>query len=213
MRILVYTGYDNNPRYREMGDYSSGNKLIYSQKHNYSFLCERSYEGYNRNISWFKIKRIMDEMFKYDWIFWSDADSLIANLDIKIEDIINLPGKDSTHVMVPEREELKIPSGDKFFVVSDDEWANLGPCLGGFLIKSCPIAYKFLQDIYNTTEFEEGPWWDQHAAHKFWKQDRDYSAGLKVVSRVFLNSFSDYKPNAFMIHDKFHFTNGRVVPK
>lgn len=196
-----------------MGDYSSGNKLLYAQKHNYSFLCERNYKDYNRNISWFKIKKILESMWKYDWIFWSDADSLILNLETKIEDIINLPGKESTHVMTPDRSSINIPNGEKFFIVSDDEWANLGPCLGGFLIKSCTTAYKFLEDIYSSTEFEEGPWWDQHAAHKLWKSEPKYLSGLKVVSKVFLNSFNDYRQDSFMIHDKFHLENGRVVPK
>ncbi len=214
MKILVYTGYDEATRYKEMGNYSSGNKLLYSQRNNYSFLCERDYSNYARNVSWFKIKRILSLLGEYDYIFWSDADSLILKHETRLEEIIELKGKQTTHVMTPDREEINLSEdGDKWFIASDDEWANLGPCLGGFLIKNHPTARKFLEEIYASTEFEDGPWWDQHAAHKLWKTNPEYLSGLKVVSRVFMNSFADHKQDSFLIHDKFHIENGKVVPK
>lgn len=216
MKILVYTGYDENPKYEMMGNVSSFNKLVYCQKHGYSFLSERDYFQYQRNISWFKIGKILQLLDNYDWIAWFDADTLINNMEQKLEDfIISDNCKKNTYLRVNEMsvETPLEPSKEKWFICSDDEWANLGPCLGGFLIKNCPESKKFLTDVYNYTKFENHNWWDQAAAHQLWFDNREYRDGLKVLSRVFLNSFSDFKQDSFLIHDKFHIENGKIVPK
>lgn len=217
MKILVYTGYDETPRYEHMGNASSFNKMAYCQKNNYSLLVERDYGNYTRNISWYKIYKILKLIDDYDWVCWMDADTLINNPEIRLEDLImpHEKEKDSTYLRI--NEESKLVSIDKnkekWFIASDDEWANLGPCLGGFLVKNCPEAKSFLWNVYKQNQFENHNWWDQAAAHYLWDSSKNYLDGLKVLSRVFMNSFSDFKQDCFMIHDKFKVENGKIIPK
>ena len=216
MKILIYTGYNETPRYKIMGDFSSIDKHFYAQKHGYSFLSERQYDKYPRNISWYKIWKILKMIDDYDYICWMDADTLIQNPSIKIEDLINQEEqKDHTYLRIKEesiKTDLK-KNNNKWFICSDDEWANLGPCLAGFIIKSCSESKSFFWRIYQKYEFDKHPWWDQGAAHALWHENPEDLKGLKVLSRVFMNSFADYKQDSFLIHDKFSILDGRVIPK
>jgi len=213
MKILVYTGYNNSPRYKEMGDFSSLNKLQYCQKHGYEFLCHRNYEGYKRPISWYKILSIMDLITEYDWVFWTDADSFIVNMDIKLEDIINSQGKEKTTLRIDEKNiETKLTSNKPSFICSDDE---LGPCMANFFTAGCDDIAQMLSDIYwKLPQFENHPWWDQGAAHYLWHTEPKWLDFIKILPKAKLHrAFHDYQPGDFIIHDKFHLKDGKVVPK
>src|SRR3990167_9711436 len=138
MKILVYTGYDN--AFKFVGDITSPNKFLYARKYDYEFLMTRDYRGFDRPISWYKIKKIRELLPYYDWIFWTDADSCIMNYDLSLDHLINnnferkndinispLGGAPPVTINLPPLKEVN-------YIISEDAFQ---PCMGNFLIRNC----------------------------------------------------------------------------
>ena len=64
-------------------------KKNYCRHHNYSCLIYKINENdYEHKNGWIKIYKLLELLNNYDYIFCSDADVIITNRDIRIEDII-----------------------------------------------------------------------------------------------------------------------------
>lgn len=75
--------------------HSIKNILAYCNVYDYAFIVYD--EVFNDDVSpcWNKIPAIMNNLQKYDYLVWIDADAIINNFNISIESIIDLsPGKD-----------------------------------------------------------------------------------------------------------------------
>ncbi len=78
-------------KYNKTVNSSIENKRKYCEKHGYDFICIKKSLDKNRPIPWSKIK-LLSNIFKtkkYKWVFWTDADSLIMNFNIKLEELID----------------------------------------------------------------------------------------------------------------------------
>ena len=67
------------------------NKRKYCEMHGYDFVIADTILDLSRPISWSKIlllSKLMQES-SYKWLFWTDADSLIMNPAISVEDLID----------------------------------------------------------------------------------------------------------------------------
>merc|ERR1711907_480059 len=63
-------------------------KKIYCERNGYDFIyIDRILDTF-RKPHWSKILALQTYLNKYDWIFYSDADTHIMNLDFKLENII-----------------------------------------------------------------------------------------------------------------------------
>ena len=51
-------------------------KQKYCALHGYDFICIRETIDPSRQHAWQKIKAIQQTLENYDWVFWSDADSI-----------------------------------------------------------------------------------------------------------------------------------------
>lgn len=92
MKIAILTLY--TPSIRDYASLSETNKKEYAKIHGYDFLVYRKSLDNNRAPSWSKIILIKKFLSKYDWVFWTDADSLIMDMNFCLEDIIKKhPGK------------------------------------------------------------------------------------------------------------------------
>jgi hypothetical protein len=81
-------------------------------------------------IGWAKVYAMKDAFEKYhdcEWIFNTDCDSMITNMDIKLEDIIKEYADENTHVLIP----------------ADCNGINCG----NMFIKNSPIGKAFLDTI------------------------------------------------------------------
>jgi len=119
------------PNIREMGEIAETNRKRYCQLHNYEWRC--CYESLNTSIHpvWSKLLWLISLMQenKYVWIQWTDADSLVMNMQITLEGLI------------PQNEPTKN------IVASKDLWTGFNA--GQFLIRSCKWSEQFLKDAYN----------------------------------------------------------------
>lgn len=202
MKILVMTGFDNNGGYEDVGLLSAPNKAKYAFKHGYDFICKRNYEGYDRPISWFKIKHIIDLLPSYDYIFWTDADCVITNYNIRIEDLINnsidrpnkvfiSPHIHSVEVNLPKLEETN-------YIIAHDYYS---PCMGNFIIKNCKWSIDFFTSIYNQTQFMNDPIWDNRGQDYLFYHHPELMKDVKFVPKYLINSMIyDWKHGDFLIH-------------
>jgi hypothetical protein len=204
MKILVYTGFDDNRGFRNFGIDSTLSKARYALKNNYDFLCTRDYTGYDRPISWFKIKKILELLPNYDYIFWSDADAVITNHAIRIEDIISKEIERPKSIMVspetsPRQFSMEIPPLKSIdYVIAYDDYS---PCMGNFIIRNCEWSMNFFSKIYEKTEFMNDPIWDNRAQDNLIYHDKSISEHIKYVPKKMINSFIyDWTRGDFLIH-------------
>src|SRR5437016_1374629 len=67
------------------------NKHLYCKKHGYDFFCCEDSLDASRPICWSKIPLALKilNLSNYKWVVWIDADTLVMNLDIPLEEIID----------------------------------------------------------------------------------------------------------------------------
>lgn len=89
-KIAVLTSITNN-KYLDRYKTAIEIKKNYCKYHNYKFILHKVDENdtkYRLKKGWLKIYKLLDIIEKYDYVFCSDADVIITNRDIRIEDII-----------------------------------------------------------------------------------------------------------------------------
>lgn len=163
-KIAIISLYDKN--YRNIGQYSDRNKKQYSVKHDYDYIVYHHLLDETRPAAWSKILALLNHLKDYEWLYWSDADSLIMNMSIKLESLI-----DNNFNMIISRE---VGSG------------NLNT--GSFLIKNCVWSEKLLQRIYKQSDFINHMWWEQAALKFVFAQDPSLLAKVKILHQRALNS-------------------------
>lgn len=123
-------------RSRDFGDVLSitwPNKQAYAEKHGYDLFDESKFLDTSRPPSWSKIKavqRLLNEE-NCDWVFWLDADTVIMNSDIRIEEFLPIDGPD--FLVAPEKND-KINAG-------------------AWLIRNTPWAHEFLNTWWNMESY------------------------------------------------------------
>lgn len=169
------------------------NKESYCQLHGYDFICGKDTLSPKRPISWSKIPLILKVMKETScqWIFWSDADALIMNFNIAIEELIDQ---------------------DYHFIVTQD-FNDIN--MGHFLIRNCEWSQRFLEKVYSRTEFIHHPWWEQMAVIQELRQNEEWRAFTRIIPQRAMNSYCEeillpcrgfldpqevYQPGDFVLH-------------
>lgn len=135
MTIGLVTAYSE--KFSPMERVSGPNKIRYAERHGYRYYPMEtvpSEHKYGRHPSWFKIPSIMDAMEKFDWIWWSDADVIVSNLDMGFDDLID--------------EEHDIIGGQ--FIIYSRGFATMHT--GSFLIRCTEWSHRFLGWLANSRE-------------------------------------------------------------
>ena len=68
----------------------------------------------SRKAHWTKLKALRENLNKYDWIFYSDADAHIMNYDKKLEDFITAFSRDKNTFLIISRDNVCLNSGNFF---------------------------------------------------------------------------------------------------
>jgi mannan polymerase II complex MNN10 subunit len=125
--MIVFTTLHND-EFKLLADLTLPNKKTYCEKHNYPLIINTD-NWHNIPIGFEKaylIKDAFDTFPDCEWVFFSECDTLITNMDIKLEDIIK--------------------NEEKHFVITTD--IN-GINAGSFFIKNSHEGNEFLQDMFN----------------------------------------------------------------
>ena len=157
--------------------------------HGYDFICG-GYEVYDKNrpIPWSKLSYCKKYLAFYDYIFCSDADVMIMNGSIKLEDIIN--------------DYME----DKLIMLTRDGCGNINT--GNMFLKNSRETFKILAMIYSQEEYiNHLPWENQGFIHLYETNDwiRKRTKLIENNSNLF-NSYIigneklRYKKGDFLIH-------------
>jgi len=184
LKIGLLTGYD--AAQRELAAISSPNKAEYCRRHGYSFL-ERT-DGFDprRHPVWGKVKFLRELLPAYDWLFWSDADSLILRPSTPLE------------LFLPDDRDPDPPD-----VVIGFEDFGLGVFhinAGQFFVRNSRWSRKFLDDWYAVDQFEDDALREQRALiHLI--ESRDLSSRVRLVPQRRFNSYPiNYRDGDFLLH-------------
>jgi mannan polymerase II complex MNN10 subunit len=162
------------------------NKKRYCERQGYDFICAYETLDGSRHPAWSKLKLIERHLNDYQWVFWTDADSLVMNMDVRLETLVDQ---------------------NCWLVISKD--CN-GVNSGQFLIRSCPESREFLQQCYAMEQFIDHPWWEQAAIQHYLNTHPSCLQCVKVVPQRRINSYppsiagaardSCYRRGDFVIH-------------
>lgn len=165
------------------------NKRAYCQKHGYDFIVGTESLDKRRPFAWSKVLLLLKVMENptYKWVFWTDADSLIMNTAIPLEDLID---------------------DNYYFIISFDKLSNVVNS-GQFFLKNCPESKAFLKRVYDHIECIRHPWWENQAIILELQRDKNLKKNTKIIAQRLINSYPsesnrgieiDYHPGDFIVH-------------
>lgn len=173
--IAVLSLFDE--RFAPLAALSVPNKRRYAERHGYAYLEEREVLDPSRPAAWSKIPALLRHLPDYDWIFWSDVDSLIMNPALPLESFL-----DPAYDMVASED----PSGLN---------------TGHFLLRRSEWSVRFLTETYGQVEFVHHPWWEQRAMLHLLGESPAHAARVKILTKRALNSYRwDFCDGDFLIH-------------
>jgi hypothetical protein len=162
--LTIVQQYDSY--FSKLAKLTTENKLQYANKYGHAFLDYQ--QELNPSDAWYWhntlgiLKAIHDTRTKGEWIFWTDVDSLIMNMDFDIEAIIkSVPT--TTQIIaslwcLPSENNLYDLSKDiKIKKVGFDVGEMYQIHTGNFLVRRSTLAVSLLKTIYEDIRFRERP--------------------------------------------------------
>lgn len=154
------------------------NKKDYAKLHGYHLFDASHLIDTSRPPAWSKIKAVshlLGPSMACEWVLWTDADTVIMNSDIRIEDI--LPADAS-----------------KDLLVASDKGGGYNS--GVFLFRNSEWSLQILQEWWEMTEFVQPPGLSlsgDNAAMKALLRDmKDFEEHVLVPPRCTFNSFAKF---------------------
>jgi len=184
MNICVVTLYTKEIEH--WSKYGLINKKLYC-RNRYDFRSFSKSLDKNRPPTWSKLIAIERILSQYDWIFWTDADSLIMNKNILLEQFID--------------------KKFNFIVGSDHNGVNTGH----FFIKNCEWSFDLLHRCYEQKQFinVKSEMCDEQGAFRhLCDTNPKVKSKVKILSQRKLNSYrpghaetgGEYEFGDFIIH-------------
>jgi hypothetical protein len=152
-------------------------KRAYAAKHGYDFI----YGGADvwdrsRPAPWSKLNFIQKYLDSYDYLFWSDADVIIMNTDLRLEDHI-----------------LPLLPANKDMLWCRDVCDNINN--GNMLLRGRSAWLKdFLQRAYAQTDLVNHIWWDNAGMLRLYESNATDKAMIET-------SAEHWKFNAYLFKD------------
>ena len=113
-------------------DATWNNRMAYAAKHNYALINASELIDVQRPPAWSKILAVQDAMTTgCDWVFWMDADALIMNSEIRLEEI--LPSNPDANLVITQ----------------DVNGFNAGM----WLMRNSPWSIDFLREWWSMTHY------------------------------------------------------------
>lgn len=177
--IGVLTGYDVAQRC--LAAVSSPNKAQYCARHGYRFIEETGEFDSSRVPAWSKLLFLGKHLRDHDWIFWSDADSLIMDGAVRLEQFL-----DEDYDLIITREDLDVGTGN----------VNAGQ----FFLRNSDWSFWFLEEVWAQTQFIGHPMEEQAAMiHLLCTQN--LSRHVKILTQRSFNSYPlNYCAGDFLLH-------------
>lgn len=178
-KISIVTFYTPNlEEYAKLTDIS---KEAYCKKHNYKYFKHNERTLEDRHPYWEKPNALLAHFDDSEYVVWTDADVIIANLDFDIATLFD--------------------DKDKVIYMSKDRngWNN-----GVFCVKTNDIGKEFLLDTNNNySNFKNHRWPEQQCMG--YLMDNKYKEYVKELPYKVWNSYgcnriNPYTPGDFIMH-------------
>lgn len=114
----------------------------------------------SRPAAWSKLDLLLKHMDrnKFDWLFWNDADTILKNKDIKLQDLFKSSGVNDKHD----------------FVITRDGRGYINT--GNFFVRVSNYAKDFLNKLKKMTFFNDCRWYEQAAFVYLYRRNYKYIA-------------------------------------
>lgn len=155
----------------------------YVKRHGYTRITDESVYDPSRAFSWSKVKLLQKYLSEYDFLVWMDADVLVTNPEIRLEAF------------------MAMIKPDAFMFIGHD-FQNLNA--GILIIRNCPIAHEFLQDVWNKTEYINHIWWEQAAIIELQKTPK-YNPYIHILPHEHINIMNSFH---YQIDPRVHWLPG-----
>jgi hypothetical protein len=194
-RILVLTLCIGEDYRRKLGNCLKS-KEEYCKRHGYTYILGgEEYWDRDRPFSWSKVPFMIAQIKKametgaYDYIWMSDADVWITNMDLRIEDQI-----------------LPLFSAGKDLLMTFDTCHHINA--GNIVWRPCAWALDFLERSYKRPDAIYHIWWENKAFCDLFEENEDDREHLEVTAKSYM--FNAYLmgmpgerlwlPGDFLIH-------------
>ena len=143
MNICVIMFYDDNVKF--YGDINYKINKLYCDKYNLKIILSREKKYSNRHSAWERLPLMLDNITKFDYLIWIDADAFFYNDAPNIIDFINT-------------------NKNINFIFSND-FGNRNINTGIFIVKNSQYSIDFLskwaydEELYKNNPYPQ--WWDQ----------------------------------------------------
>jgi mannan polymerase II complex MNN10 subunit len=118
MRIAIVTLFTEE--IADYGEIGASNKQAYARRHGYDCFVYRERLDRSRHPAWSKLDAIKRHLPNYDWVFWTDADSLVMNGKRTLESII-VGHEDKDMILTWEVGESSVNTGE--WLVRNTAWS------------------------------------------------------------------------------------------
>jgi hypothetical protein len=143
MRICVVMYYDE--AIKEYGEINYNINKLYCAKYNIPIFLSNTRTYSNRHAAWEKLPLVLNQLARYDYVIWIDADAHFYNDAPNIVDFINA-------------------NNNKHIIFSKD-FGNNGINSGVFIVKKSKYSIDFLNKwAYDEKLYNNNPlpgWWEQ----------------------------------------------------
>ena len=189
--FLTFHTLDYNCAY--YAEMTCANKANYCERHGYTFYNYNTFEE-KFSVEWSKIIYCLKLLQKHDWLFWSDADAMITNLTIKLEDFLD----DSVNAITSK--DINGMNTGHFFL-KNSEWSML------FLKELYNLRVRFENKDPEIKANQHGQFTDQDAMIYLWDKNwNNTRSNFKFVDKKLINSYyfngdtNDWTPGDFVLH-------------
>ena len=119
MKICIVTLYTDE--IAEYGRLGAANKERYATRHGYGFIAYTRSLDTRRPPAFGKLAAISAHLEENDWVFWTDADSLVMNSATRLESIVRR-GKDKDMILTWEPSGSPVNTGQ--WLVRNSAWSK-----------------------------------------------------------------------------------------
>jgi len=179
MKIAIIQLYDDGRK--GYGDLTGDVASQYCDRHGYTYIRYRELIDPNLIPTWNKLIAVRNELQKFNWVLWLDADALIVNPTHRIEDVIG-----------------SVEDGKEMLFSSDDQ----GLCAGVFFAKNTPWVTDFLNAVLLLGEIPDcGHLHEQKTIKTLFEQYPNVQRKIGLVPDSCIHyPYSQFNPQAFIMH-------------
>eukprot|EP00871_Galdieria_phlegrea_P005414 jgi/Galph1/5874/GphlegSOOS_G4503.1 len=179
--MIVHSPYETTGLWEEVSCENPSCTDGFWKKDNQCFCPLRDFKLDRRAATFGKIKLAQSACVgrPNHWLLWSDADAMIVNQSVPLEDIID----------------------DQYDIILTEDWLMINA--GVLLLKCSPWNIEFLKKVYEAREFDQARALDQSAlqSHIDALGEEQKKKHVKSIAKHIMNVYlEEYRPGDFLLH-------------